>query len=313
MAERILVALGGNALVRVGQRGTIQEQMANLDLAMAGIVPLIQRGCHVVITHGNGPQVGHILLRVEAARHQAYDLPLDVCVAQSQGETGYLIQQTLENLLRKHQIDRTVCAVICRTVVDQHDPKLTNPSKPVGPYYSTEEALALKTQGWSLAEEPPHGFRRVVPSPEPIRIVETEAIQRLVGDGVIVIAVGGGGIPVSAEIDGTLKGIEAVVDKDLASSQLAVTIGVDCILDLTSVEFAKLHFNSPSEENSQTITVADAKKYLAEGHFAPGSMQPKIEAGIYFLEHGGREFIITHTEKALDGFEGRTGTHMVPD
>ena len=313
MAERILVALGGNALVRVGQRGTIQEQMANLDLAMAGIVPLIQRGCHVVITHGNGPQVGHILLRVEAARHQAYDLPLDVCVAQSQGETGYLIQQTLENLLRKHQIDRAVCAVLCRTVVDQHDPKLTNPSKPVGPYYSREDALALKTQGWSLAEEPPHGFRRVVPSPEPIRIVETEVIQRLVGDGVIVIAVGGGGIPVSAEIDGTLKGIEAVVDKDLASSQLAVTIGVDCILDLTSVEFAKLHFNSPSEENLQTITVADAKKYLADGHFAPGSMQPKIEAGIYFVEHGGREFIITHTEKALDGFEGRTGTHMVPN
>jgi len=313
MAERILVALGGNALVRAGQRGTIQEQMANLDLAMAGIVPLIQRGCRVVITHGNGPQVGHILIRVEAARHQAYDLPLDVCVAQSQGETGYLIQQTLENLLRKHQIDRTVFAVLCRTVVDQRDPKLTNPSKPVGPYYSPEEALALKTQGWSLGEEASHGFRRMVPSPEPIRIVETEVIQRLVGDGIIVIAVGGGGIPVSAETDGTLKGIEAVVDKDLASSQLAVTIGVERILDLTSVEFAKLHFNSPSEENLQTITVADAKKYLAEGHFAPGSMQPKIEAGIYFLEHGGREFIITHTEKALDGFEGRTGTHMVPD
>ena len=313
MAERILVALGGNALVRPGQSGTIQEQMANLDRAMAGIVPLIQRGCQMVITHGNGPQVGHILIRVEAARHQAYDLPLDVCVAQSQGETGYLLQQTLENLLRKHQIKRAVVAVLCRTVVDQHDPKLTNPSKPVGPYYSPEEALALKTQGWSMAEEAPHGFRRVVSSPEPIRIVETEAIQRLVGDGVIVIAVGGGGIPVSAEADGILQGIEAVVDKDLASSQLAVTIGVERILDLTSVEFAKLQFNSPSEENLQTITVADAKKYLAEGHFAPGSMQPKIEAGIYFLEQGGREFIITHTEKALDGFEGRTGTHMVPN
>ena len=313
MAERILVALGGNALVRAGQRGTIQEQMVNLDRAMAGIVPLIQRGCQMVITHGNGPQVGHILIRVEAARHQAYDLPLDVCVAQSQGETGYLIQQTLENWLRKHQIDRAVVAVLCRTVVDQHDPKLMNPSKPVGPFYSREEALALKTQGWSLAEEAPHGFRRVVPSPEPIRIVETEAIQHLVGDGAIVIAVGGGGIPVSVATDGTLKGIEAVVDKDLASSQLAVTIGVERILDLTSVEHAKLHFNSPSEENLQTIPVADAKKYLADGHFAPGSMQPKIEAGIYFLEHGGGEFIITHTEKALDGFEGRTGTHMVPD
>lgn len=311
MPERILVALGGNALIRPGQRGAIAEQMANLDRALTGIVPLIQRGCRVVITHGNGPQVGHILIRVEAARHQAYDLPLDVCVAQSQGEIGYLIQQSLENLLRKNRIDQTVATVLCRTVVDQHDPKLAKPSKPVGPYYSEEETLALKTLGWSLVEEPPHGFRRVVSSPEPIRIVETGVIRRLFDEGVIVIAVGGGGIPVSAEADGTLQGIEAVVDKDLASSQLAVTIGVERILDLTSVEHAKLHFNSPSEENLQTITVADAKKYLAEGHFAPGNMQPKIEAGIYFLEHGGREFIITHTEKALDGFEGRTGTHIV--
>ena len=313
MAERILVALGGNALVRAGQRGTIAEQVANLNRALIGIIPLIQRGCQVVITHGNGPQVGHILIRVEAARGQSYDLPLDVCVAQSQGETGYLIQQSLESLLRKNRIDRTVVAILCRTVVDKHDPKLANPSKPVGPYYSKEEALALKTQGWSLAEEAPHGFRRVVPSPEPLRIVETEVIHRLFDNDIIVIAVGGGGIPVSAEADGTLQGIEAVVDKDLASSQLAVTIGVERILDLTSVEHAKLHFNSPSEENLQTMTVADAKRYLAEGHFAPGSMQPKIEAGIYFLEHGGREFTITHTEKALDGFEGRTGTHMVPD
>ena len=313
MPERILVALGGNALIRPGQRGAIAEQMDNLDVALTGIVPLIQRGYRVVITHGNGPQVGHILIRVEAARHQAYDLPLDVCVAQSQGEIGYLIQQSLENLLRKNRIDRTVATVLCRTEVDQHDPKLAKPSKPVGPYYSEEEALALKTQGWSLVEEPPHGFRRVVPSPEPIRIVETGVIRRLFDEGVIVIAVGGGGIPVSAEADGTLQGIEAVVDKDLASSQLAVTIGVERILDLTSVEHAKLYFNSPTEENLQTITVADAKKYLDEGHFAPGSMQPKIEAGIYFLEHGGREFTITHTEKALDGFERRTGTHIVSD
>jgi carbamate kinase len=198
-------------------------------------------------------------------------------------------------------------------VVDQHDPKLAIPSKPVGPYYSKEDALALKTHGWSLVEEPPHGFRRIVPSPEPIRVVEAGIIQRLVDDGGIVIAVGGGGIPVSVETDGTWQGIEAVVDKDLASSQLAVTIGVERILDLTSVEHAKLYFNSSSEKNLQTMTVADAKKYLAEGHFAPGSMQPKVEAGIYFLEHGGHEFIITHTEKALDGFEGRTGTHMIPD
>ena len=313
MPERILAALGGNALVRPGQRGAIEEQAANLNRALSGILPLIQEGCRLVITHGNGPQVGHILLRVEATRQEAYDLPLDVCVAQSQGETGYLIQKSLRNLLRKAGVDRRVVTILCQTVVDKDDRRLQDPSKPVGPYYSSEEASAMKSQGKYLREEPPHGFRRVVPSPEPVRVIEAEVIQGLFNDGVIVVAVGGGGIPVSVEPDGTLDGIEAVVDKDLASSQLAVTIGVERILDLTSVEFAKLHFNTAHEENLQRISVAEAKKFLAEGHFAPGSMRPKIEAGIYFLERGGREFIITHTEKALDGIQGRTGTHMLPD
>lgn len=312
MAERILVALGGNALVQVGQQGTVAEQTANLHRALIGIVPLIQRGCQIVITHGNGPQVGHILIRVEAARGQAYDLPLDVCVAQSQGETGYLIQQSLENLLRQAGIIRGVATLLCRTVVDRHDPKLVNPSKPIGPFYAREQLLELKSKGWSLTEDPSQGFRRAVPSPAPLHIIETEMIRRLFDEGVIVIAVGGGGIPVSADTDGMLTGIEAVVDKDLASSQLAVAIGVERILDLTSVEFAKLHFRSPREKNLERITVEDAKRYLAEGHFAPGSMGPKIEAGVYFLEHGGRQFTITHTEKALEGFEGRTGTQMIP-
>jgi carbamate kinase len=313
MAEKILVALGGNALVRAGQRGTIEEQAANLDLALTGVVPLIQRGCLVIMTHGNGPQVGHILLRVEAARHRAYDLPLDVCVAQSQGEIGYLIQQSLVNKLRRAGIERPVVAVLCQTLVDQHDPRMKSPSKPVGPFYAREEAMTLKKEGYCLVEDSHRGFRRVVPSPEPIQIMEKDIIHRLLDEGVIVIAGGGGGIPVYAEEDGTLQGVEAVVDKDLVSSQLAVACGVERILDLTSVEYAKLHFGSPRECNLQSITVTEAKRYLAEGHFAPGSMGPKIEAGIYFLEHGGREFVITHTEKALDGFEGRTGTHVYPD
>ncbi len=313
MSEKILVALGGNALVRAGQGGTIEEQAANLNLALTGVVPLIQRGCRVIVTHGNGPQVGHILLRVEAARHQAYDLPLDVCVAQSQGEIGYLLQQSLQNMLRRARIERPVTTILCQTLVDKQDPRMKSPSKPVGPFYAREEAMALKKQGYSLVEDSHRGFRRVVPSPEPIRIVEKEIIQRLFDDGVIVIAGGGGGIPVYAEEDGTLNGVEAVVDKDLASSQLAVACGVERILDLTSVEYAKLHFGSPREHNLEAITVTEAKRYLAEGHFAPGSMGPKIEAGIYFLEHGGREFVITHTETALDGFEGRTGTHVYPD
>jgi carbamate kinase len=313
MAERVLVALGGNALVRAGQRGTISEQAANLTVALQGILPIMARGCRVVITHGNGPQVGHILLRVEAARRLAYDLPLDVCVAQSQGEIGYLIQQALENLLRQSRIDRPVATVLCRTLVDQHDPLMAKPSKPVGPYYAGEEAAGLMQQGWSLVEEPPHGFRRVVPSPEPLAIVETEVIRRLFDEEFIVIAVGGGGIPVYAGPDGILQGLEAVVDKDLASAQLAVTIGVERILDLTSVEHAKLYFQTPREKNLGTITVGEAKHYLAEGHFAPGSMRPKIEAGIYYVDQGGGMFTITHTETALKGFEGQTGTHLVPD
>jgi carbamate kinase len=313
MAERVLVALGGNALARAGQRGTIPEQVANLTVALQGILPIIARGCRVVITHGNGPQVGHILLRVEAARPQAYDLPLDVCVAQSQGEIGYLIQQALENLLRQSRIDRPVATILCRTLVDQHDPLMAKPSKPVGPYYAGEEASSLMQQGWFLVEVPPHGFRRVVPSPDPLNIVETDVIRRLFEEGIIVIAVGGGGIPVYAGPDGTLHGLEAVVDKDLASAQLAVTIGVERILDLTSVEHAKLYFQSSREENLGTITVGEAKRFLAEGHFAPGSMRPKIEAGIYFVDQGGRQFTITHTETALKGFEGQTGTHLVPD
>lgn len=312
MAERVLVALGGNALVRAGQRGTISEQAANLTVALQGILPIIARGCRVVITHGNGPQVGHILLRVEAARPQAYDLPLDVCVAQSQGEIGYLMQQALENLLRQSRIDRPVATILCRTLVDQHDPLMAKPSKPVGPYFAGEEASSLMQQGWSLVEEPPHGFRRVVPSPEPLNIVETDVIRRLFDEGIIVIAVGGGGIPVYAGPDGTLHGLEAVVDKDLSSAQLAVTVGVERILDLTSVELAKLYFQSSREENLGTITVGQAKRFLAEGHFAPGSMRPKIEAGIYFVDQGGRQFTITHTETALKGFEGQTGTHLVP-
>lgn len=313
MTEKILVALGGNALVKAGQRGTIEEQRANLHQSLLGIVALIQRGFRVVITHGNGPQVGHILIRVEEARHKAYDLPLDVCVAQSQGEIGYLIQQSLQNLLHRQGIDRPVATVVCRTVVDRDDARMKSPSKPVGPFFSREEALSLTEQGYSMVEDAHRGFRRVVPSPEPIAIAEKDIIRRLFDDGVITITVGGGGIPVYVARDGSLHGVEAVVDKDLASSQLALAIGVDRILDLTAVEHAKLNFDSPHEQNLDAMTVTEAKKYLAEGHFAPGSMGPKIEAAIYFLERGGGEVTITHTDKALEGFEGRTGTHMHPD
>jgi carbamate kinase len=310
--DPLLVALGGNALVRPGQSGSIPEQAATLRASLAGIVELIRRGHPLVITHGNGPQVGHILIRAEVARGRAYDLPLDVCVAQSQGETGYLIQQTLHNLLRNAGIDRPITALISRVVVDKDDPRMQRPTKPVGPFYTGEQAVALKARGCSVVEDAHHGHRRVVPSPLPLRIVEAGIVQRLMDEGVIVIALGGGGVPVAVEPDGRLTGVEAVVDKDLASGVLAASIGITRILDLTSVDHVKLHFGSPAEQNLGRITVADAKAHLAAGHFEPGSMEPKIQAAIRFLEQGGQRVVITSPDHAVDGFEGRIGTQIRP-
>ncbi|MDE3018138.1 MAG: carbamate kinase [Nitrospirota bacterium] len=313
MPERVLVALGGNALVKAGQRGTLDEQTATLRSALTGVVELIRRGHRVVLTHGNGPQVGQILLRAEAARGQAYDLPLDVCVAQSQGETGYLIQQCLQNLLRQRGIgDHPAATVITRTLVDPDDPRMGHPTKPVGPFYTQEQAERWRATGWRIAEDAHRGYRRLVPSPLPIGIVEASIVRRLVEAGVIVIAGGGGGIPVRRERDGTLAGVEAVVDKDLASSRLAVELGIDTSLDLTAVEQVMLDFGTTKERPLGTLTVQEARTYLAEGHFAPGSMGPKIEAAMWFLERGGREIIITSPEKALAAFDGSAGTHLYP-
>jgi carbamate kinase len=314
MVDTILVALGGNALVKAGQQGTIEEQQANLREALAGIVELVRQGHRLLLTHGNGPQVGHILIRAEEAHGKAYDLPLDVCVAQSQGEIGYLIQQGLRNLLQQSGIGhRPVTAVVTQTVVDRADPRMREPTKPTGPFYTKEQAERLRDRGRKVVEDAHRGYRRVVPSPRPIRILEAEAIRQLVEAGVVVIAAGGGGVPVYTEEDGRLVGVEAVVDKDLASSCLAVALGAARILDLTSVERVMLDFGAPTERPLDCLTVKEAKDYLAAGHFAPGSMGPKIEAAIDFLEQGGEEVIITGPEKALAALAGRAGTHIYPD
>jgi carbamate kinase len=312
MAERIVVALGGNALIRPGQRGTIEEQRVTLTNSLAGVVELIRQGYEVILTHGNGPQVGNILLRAEAARDQAYEIPLDVCDAQSQGEMGYLIQQCLQNLLREHGIHRPVATVITQVIVDQTDPRMKKPSKPVGPFCTAKQAEALKAKGFQMAEDSGRGYRRVVPSPMPLKIVEQEIIRKLLDRDVIVIAVGGGGIPVYVSEKGDLVGVEAVIDKDLASSLLAISLKADKLLDLTAVEKVKLHFGTPAEQKLDKLCLEQAKKFLREGHFAPGSMGPKIEAAIQFLESGGKEVIITLPERALDALQGRTGTHVVP-
>jgi carbamate kinase len=313
MREGIVVALGGNALVKPGQSGTLEEQVANLRQSLAGVVELLRRGHRVVVTHGNGPQVGHILTRAEEARGKAYALPLDVCVAQSQGELGYLIQQTLHNLLQENAIDRQIAVVLTRTLVARDDPRLQTPTKPIGPFHTEAQAQALRARGLPVREDAHRGYRRVVASPQPLALIEVEVIRQLFEDDVVVIAAGGGGIPVCAGDDGTLRGIEAVVDKDLASSLLAVNLGATRILDLTAVERVQLNFGQPTETDLESLTAAEARQYLAEGHFAPGSMGPKIEAAIDFLEHGGREVIITRPEKAVEAFQGRTGTHVYPD
>jgi len=312
MSERVLIALGGNALIKAGQQGSIAEQTVTLANSLTCVVELIRRGHRVVLTHGNGPQVGNILIRVEEARGKAYALPLDVCVAQSQGETGYLIQQCLQRLLHRNGISRPVVAVVSRVLVARDDPRMSAPSKPVGPFYTKEQAVRLRRKGIQVMEDAHRGHRRVVPSPMPLRIVEEDVIRRLFEEGVVVIACGGGGIPVFAEADGSLVGVEAVVDKDLASSVLAAAIGVKTVLDLTAVANVKLHFGSPQEMNLSALTVTEAKKYLEAGHFAPGSMGPKIEAAINFLEKGGRQVIITLPEQALDALEGLAGTRISP-
>lgn len=310
MPDSLLIALGGNALIKAGQKGTLDEQAHNLDECLSGLVEPIRNGTRLVFTHGNGPQVGYILIRALAARDQAYDLPLDVCVAQSQGEMGYLIQQRLQHLLHRRHIHRRVVTLLTQTLVDPDDPRMQHPSKPIGPFYSEKEAGPLQQQGTCLVHAGPQGYRRVVPSPDPLTIIETEEIRHLVEEGVIVIAVGGGGIPVYRGQDGLLHGIEAVVDKDLASSLLANTLGFVRLLNLTAVDHAKLWYGSPEEQNLQTLSDTQATQYLAEGHFAPGSMGPKIEAAIQFVKNGGRECIITATNNAREGLEGKIGTHL---
>lgn len=311
MPELTLVALGGNALIRPGERGTLQEQAHNLRRSLLVVLELVRRGEHVAITHGNGPQVGHIVLRAEAARGRAYDVPLDFCVAQSQGEMGYLISQELRNLLARAGVRRDVAAVVTRTLVRRDDPRMREPVKPIGPAMTAEEASQLAERGLAVAGDRSTHFRRVVPSPEPREILEVETIRVLVAGGAIVIAAGGGGIPVAETPEGNLVGVEAVVDKDLTGGMLATALAARRIIDLTAVDHAKLDFGTERERDLEIVTAAEARRYLGEGHFGPGTMQPKIEAAARFIEHGGREFIITTPERALAALEGGAATRVV--
>jgi len=305
-----VVALGGNAILQPGQRGTFEEQMRNVHVTCEQLARMVESGRYkVVVTHGNGPQVGNILLQNEVGKDVAAPMPLFVCGAESQGLIGYMIQQNLGNLLAERgKTGIPIATVVTQVVVDKDDPAFGNPTKPVGPFYSEEDARGLKEEkGYDVREDAGRGWRRVVPSPDPIEIFEKESIRQLVDARAIVIASGGGGIPVIRE-NGALKGVDAVIDKDLAGERLAVDVGASIFMVLTDVDSVRLHYKKPEEKALSRMTVDEAKEYHAQGHFAKGSMEPKVRAAIRFIEAGGEKAIITSLDKAFEALEGNAGT-----
>jgi carbamate kinase len=312
MPEILVVALGGNAITRPGEPGTIPQQFAHTAETLDHLLALFRTGCGLVITHGNGPQIGNILIRVEEGERRVPRLPLDTCVSDSQGGMGYMIQRLGCEMFRREGIRRGIATVITQVLVDAGDPDFAYPSKPIGEFYGREQAAGKQRERphWCMREVAPGRFRRVVPSPRPIAILEQEAISRLVEAGVVVIACGGGGIPVAWKGD-RLTGVEGVIDKDLASSLLATNIGAHKLIIVTSVAQAAIGFGRPDQQWLGTIGAGEARAYLAAGEFPAGSMGPKIEAGIGFVERGGEECIITSTEQVASAVQGRAGTHIV--
>ncbi len=314
--KTIVIALGGNSLIRPTEKGTVEEQYANLQQTSEQLLELLSSGNRVVITHGNGPQVGNLLLASEAARNIVPPLPLDVCGAATQGLMGFMIQQTLANGLRERGLKHNITTVVTQVIVDKDDPAFKNPSKPIGPFYDLNEAQKLRQErGWEIIEDAKRGYRRVVPSPKPVNIQQARIIESMLDAGEIVIAVGGGGIPSVREKNGSLRGVEAVIDKDYASSRLAIDINADILLILTAVEKVYRDFGHPSQKALDNLNLNEAKQLLAEGHFGKGSMEPKIRAAIEFLqesgEQGQREVIITLPEVAAAALQSKTGTRII--
>ncbi|HZQ67556.1 MAG TPA: carbamate kinase [Terriglobales bacterium] len=309
--KRLLIAVGGNSLIRAGEKGTVQEQRTNARRTAAAIVSLIRSGYHIVITHGNGPQVGAALLRSERAASQVPGQPLDVCDAVTQGEIGYLLQQSLHNELRAAGLDTPVVTLLTQCVVSASDPAMNHPSKPIGPFYSRSDAEERKRQfAWQIVEDAARGYRRIVPSPEPTEIVELEVIRDLVDHGVLVVAAGGGGIPVTSDA-GTLAGIEAVIDKDRASALLASALEVDVFVISTDTDYVYLDYKKPTQQPLKQVTMAELEQHFKAGHFPPGNMGPKVESVLRFLARGGKQAIITSYEYLEQALEGEAGTHIV--
>ncbi len=311
LPKSILITLGGNAILPARGTGTFDEQSAITRLTMQPIAQLIRDGIQIVLSHGNGPIVGNILIRNEAARDQIPPMPLDVCGADSQGGIGYMMQQALQNELHRLGADRPVATVITQVIVDEGDPAFRRPTKPIGPFYTQERArLLAKEKGWTVLEDAGRGWRRVVASPRPLEVLEIAAIRKLVADGAVVIAAGGGGIPVARQWDGSIHGVEAVIDKDLASSLLARLLGCEALCIVTGVDRVALDYGKPSQRDLDCATAEELSRYAAEGHFPTGSMGPKIQAAIQFVRGGGREVVITSPAKILEALQGKGGTRI---
>jgi len=310
----MVVAIGGNALIKDKQHQSVPDQMAALEETSHHLAALVADGWRMAIGHGNGPQVGFIVRRSELASHELHEVPLDVCGADSQGAIGYELQQALGHDFARLGLGKEAVTVVTQVEVDKNDPAFANPTKPIGSFLDDETAAKRQADGWTVVEDAGRGKRCVVASPMPKRIVELNAVKTLAGAGFIVITVGGGGIPVVADADGYLHGTPAVIDKDFASSLLASELGADVLMIATAVDRVALDFGKPEQRFIDRMTLSEAKAYLADGrHFAKGSMAPKIEACIWFLERGGREAIITDPENLLDAVRGSAGTHIVRD
>lgn len=307
-----VVAVGGNALIKDKTKSSIPDQYQAARETMGYIVDMIADGWNVVVTHGNGPQVGFIMRRSELAAHELHEVPLEYCGADTQGSIGYMFQQSLGNEFKKRGMPNVASTVVSQCLVDRDDPAFDHPSKPIGSFLDEESAKARMAEGKSFVEDSGRGWREVVASPKPVAIVESLAIKELIDAGLTVIAVGGGGIPVVEDENGELHGIAAVIDKDFASGLLANNLGAELLLISTAVEKVSINFNTPEQSDVDEMTVAQAEKYIEEGHFAPGSMLPKVEAVIKFLKDGGKRALITDPPNIQRALNGETGTWILP-
>lgn len=309
----IVLALGGNALHKKGQKGDIHEQFANARASMGPVVNLLQKGFNFIITHGNGPQVGAVMLMVDKAKDEVPETPLGVADAMTCGSIGYMLEQCLQNMMIRAGIWRNVVTLPVQVVVDPHDPAIQDPTKPIGKFYSAEEAKALaRTKGWILKEDAGRGWRRYVASPYPLDIIEKEAIRSLIGQGYVVITGGGGGIPVFYEKDGTIEGMDCVIDKDLATMKIALSVGARTLVIVTGVKKVAVRFGKPDQKEFPRMTLAEARYYLQAGEFPPGSMGPKIQAAIEFIQADPKNrVIITDIESIPAALEGKEGTTLV--